>query len=41
MAEDATYLDTTGMPLEEVVDKVMGLVEAARGNSKFTIHNAK
>jgi cytidylate kinase len=41
MAEDATYLDTTGMPVEEVVDKVMGLVEAARGNSKFTIHNAK
>jgi cytidylate kinase len=41
MAEDATYLDTTGMPVEEVVNKVMGLVEAARGNSKSTIHNAK
>lgn len=28
MAEDAVYLDTTGMSVDEVVDKVMGLVKA-------------
>lgn len=30
-APDALYIDTTGMPIDEVVDKVMQLVERRRG----------
>jgi cytidylate kinase len=32
MAADAVYLDTTGMSVEDVVDKVMGVVERAIRN---------
>ena len=31
VAADATYIDTTGMPLEQVVDKVMGIVRERLG----------
>ncbi len=29
MAPDATYIDTTGVPIDEVVERVLALVEAA------------
>jgi cytidylate kinase len=32
IASDATYLDTTGMPLEQVVERVMGIVAAKLKN---------
>jgi CMP/dCMP kinase len=32
LAPDATYLDTTGMPLEQVVERVMGIVAAKLKN---------
>jgi cytidylate kinase len=35
LAPDATYLDTTGMPLEQVVERVMGIV-AAKVNHEST-----
>jgi cytidylate kinase len=41
IAADAVYLDTTGMPVDAVVDKVMHLVEQVRGNSKFKMQNSK
>jgi cytidylate kinase len=37
LAEDAVYLDTTGMAVDQVVDRVMDLV---RGNSQFKMPNA-
>ena len=33
MAEDATYIDTTGMPIGEVVERVMELVRQKRAET--------
>jgi cytidylate kinase len=41
MAEDAVYLDTTGMSVEEVAGKVLGLVELALGNPDSRMQNSK
>ena len=40
MANDATYIDTTGMPIEDVVERVMGMVrEKIMGNEELRTKN--
>lgn len=34
MAKDATYIDTTGMPIEEVVERVIGMVRSKAGERR-------